>query len=90
MPTVTFRDTVVEAAAGEDVLSLLLDGDADINYLCMSGSCGTCCVRVLAGGEHLEPISAMETHRLRVHDGTRRLACQAVCRGSGDIVVAQP
>lgn len=90
MPTLTFRKTTVDAEAGRDVLSLLLDAGAPIQYLCMGGSCGTCRVRVLAGGEHLAPVDDAERHHLRDRAGDHRLACQAICLGSGDVTVAQP
>jgi ferredoxin len=90
MATIRFRDLLVEAEAGRDLLSSLLDAGANMNYICMSGSCGTCAVRVLAGGEHLEPLTPAERSRLLVHDGSRRLSCQAALRGTGDVVVEQP
>jgi ferredoxin len=90
MATIRFRDVIAQAQPGHDLLSQLLDAGADLNYICMSGSCGTCAVRVLAGAEHLEPLGPAERIRLLVHDGSRRLSCQAVVRGSGDVVVEQP
>lgn len=90
MAHIRFRTTAIPAAAGQDLLTQLLDAGVEVSYLCMAGSCGTCAVRVLAGGEHLEPITATERLRLRSGDGTRRLACQAVCRASGDVVIDQP
>ena len=77
------------AIAGRDVLSLLLDEGADIAYLCMAGSCGTCRVRVCAGGQHLMPMNAAERFMLKDAGGDQRLACQAVVTGTGDVVVDQ-
>ncbi len=74
---------------GRDILGLLLDQGADIQYLCMAGSCGTCRVRVCAGGEHLEAMSDAELAMLRDSDGGDRLACQAIALGSGDVVIEQ-
>ncbi len=88
MAEVVFGAVRAPAIAERDVLSLLLDEGADIAYLCMAGSCGTCRVRVCAGGEHLAPMSDAERYMLRADDG-QRLACQAVVTGSGDVVVDQ-
>jgi ferredoxin len=88
-PAIVFRGERFPARAGQDVLSLLLEGQADIMYLCMAGSCGTCRVRVLAGSEHLEPMDAAERTHFPTSQGEVRLACQARCRGGGDVVVEQ-
>jgi ferredoxin len=77
------------AEADRDLLSQLLDAGGEITYLCMAGSCGTCRVRVLAGGEHLAPRSAAEDQRLPA-DPELRLACQAMVLGTGDVRVVQP
>ncbi len=90
MAQIRFRRITAEAVAGRDLLSQLLDAGASMSYICMSGSCGTCAVRILGGGEHLEPLSHAERIKLLVHDGSRRLSCQAVVRGTGDVIVEQP
>jgi ferredoxin len=89
MPEVVFGDTRAEAVAGRDMLSLLLDEGADISYLCMAGSCGTCRVRVCSGAEFLAPVNATERALLRGGDGTERLACQAAVTGAGNVVISQ-
>ncbi len=90
MATLRFADLVIEAERGRDVLGLLLDHGADIRYLCMSGTCGTCRVRVLAGSEHLAPMVDAERLHFPTSRGETRLACQAILTGTGDVVVEQP
>lgn len=90
MATLTYRKITCPIIPGRDILSQLLDAGAEISYICMAGSCGTCAVGVVAGGEHLEPMTQAERSRMLVRDGSRRLACQAVCLGSGDVIVRQP
>jgi len=89
MAEVVFGTVRAPAIAGRDVLSLLLDEDADIAYLCMAGSCGTCRVRVCAGGQHLAPMTDAERYMLKDAEGGQRLACQAAVTGAGDVVVDQ-
>jgi ferredoxin len=89
MADVVFGDLRVPATPGRDVLALLLDEGAEISYLCMAGSCGTCRVRVCSGAEHLKPMNAAERFMLPGSDGSMRLACQAVVTGGGDVVVDQ-
>ena len=89
-PTLRFRDTCIPQKAGEDVLSQLLLAGSDIQYLCMGGTCGTCRVRVLQGQEHLAPVEPGERHFFPDTTGEVRLACQALCKGTGDVVVDQP
>lgn len=89
-PTLRFGDVCIPQKAGEDVLSQLLLAGADIQYLCMGGTCGTCRVRVLQGQEHLSPVERGERHFFPNTTGEMRLACQATCLGTGDIVVDQP
>jgi ferredoxin-NAD(P)+ reductase (naphthalene dioxygenase ferredoxin-specific) len=88
-PAIVYRGQRVPAVAGRDVLSLLLDHDLPIQYLCMAGSCGTCRVQVCAGGGHLEPMGDAERAMLPDSDGGDRLACQAIVIGDGDVVIAQ-
>jgi ferredoxin len=89
MAEVVFGTVRAPAIAGRDVLSLLLDEGADIAYLCMAGSCGTCRVRVCAGGQYLASKNAAERFMLRDAADNQRLACQAVVTGGGDVVVDQ-
>lgn len=90
VPQLRFDEVSTPVKAGEDVLSQLLMAGAHIQYLCMGGTCGTCRVRVLHGQEHLEPVVPGERHWFPDTTGEIRLACQAVCKGTGDVVVDQP
>jgi ferredoxin len=89
-PQLCFGEVSTPVKAGEDVLSQLLMAGANIQYLCMGGTCGTCRVRVLFGQEHLEPVVPGERHWFPETTGEIRLACQAVCKGTGNVVVDQP
>jgi ferredoxin len=89
-PQLRFNEICTPVKAGEDVLSQLLMAGANMRYLCMGGSCGTCRVRVLRGQEHLEPVAPGERYWFPETTGDIRLACQAVCKGTGDVVVDQP
>lgn len=86
---VAYDGGVYPAAAGRDLLAVLLDGGAAIQYICMSGSCGMCRLRVVAGAEHLQPPTAAELRHYPGPDGAMRLGCQAVLRGDGDVEVTQ-
>lgn len=87
MATLRFKGVAAPIVAGSTMLELLLDARAPVVYLCMGGSCGTCRVRITAGGQHLEPRCAgEEDHGLRTDE---RLACQAVMTGAGDVTVDQ-
>jgi ferredoxin len=88
-PTLRFGDVCIPQKAGEDVLSQLLLAGADIQYLCMGGTCGTCRVRVVQGQEHLSPVEPGERHFFPETTGELRLSCQAMCKGTGDVVVEQ-
>jgi ferredoxin len=89
MPEVRFDGLHIEAQPGRDLLGQLLDAGARIEYLCMAGSCRTCRVRVISGGEHLEPPCIAERIALPRGRDDMRLACQAIVRGTGDVEVAQ-
>ncbi len=88
MATITFNhDPAFPQQKGADLLGQLLNHGSTVTYICMSGSCGTCKVTVKLGMEHLSAKAGMENmHGCK--DG-ERLACQAVCRGTGDVVVEQ-
>ena len=86
---IVYRDRRYRIEPGRDVLGLLLDQGAEIQYLCMAGSCGTCRVRVCAGREHLDALSDAELAMLPDSDGGERLACQAIALGSGDVMIEQ-
>lgn len=75
-------------ALGQDLLAALLDAGEPALYLCMSGSCGRCRCRVVAGGAALAPLS--EAERQHGCDGEQRLACQARVVREAEIVIEQP
>jgi ferredoxin len=77
----------VPAEPGGDLLGSMLARNLPAMYLCMSGSCRRCKVRVVSGGENLDPRHrAEDAHRLGPDE---RLACQALVVGDGEIVVKQ-
>ena len=87
MATIIYKNQTIEQQKGRDLLGQLLDAGTDVQYICMSGSCGTCKVTVTVGMEHLTAKAGMENmHGCREGE---RLACQAMCRGTGDIVISQ-
>jgi ferredoxin len=87
-PAIVYRGKRYPVRAGEDILSQLLMAGADIQYLCMGGTCGTCRIQIKQGAEHIDPIAPGEKHF--IHDNSPdRLACQAICRASGDVEIDQ-
>jgi ferredoxin len=88
MPHIRFNGGEdIEARAGHDLLGPIIASGQSIQYLCMSGSCRMCRVRIVSGGEHLEPAHPAETERC---GPDARLACQAILLpGDGVVVVEQ-
>jgi ferredoxin len=89
VPKIRFDGHEVEAVEGRDILSQLLAHDIPINHVCMSGNCRTCCVTVISGNEHLEPLDEVELYHFPDGEGGKRLACQAISRATGDVVITQ-
>jgi ferredoxin len=85
MAQIHYQRQSITQRAQVDLLGQILDAGGDVPYICMAGSCGTCRVRITAGAEHLAPLTAMEN--LHGCSAGIRLACQAICRGTGDITV---
>ncbi len=85
MAQILYQGQVIAQRPQIDLLGQILEAGGDVPYICMAGSCGTCRVRITAGGEHLAPLTAMEG--LHGCSADVRLACQAVCRGTGDVTV---
>jgi ferredoxin len=78
----------VEVAAGERLLDVLDDGEiVGLPTACRGATCGACLVRIVAGGELLEPAGPEEQRTLAALGGDR-LGCQIVCRGEGDVVLS--
>ena len=82
---VTFmpEDLLVEAPLGTSLQAICDAAGADITFGCRSGSCGTCRVRILAGGEHCSPVLPEERDFLAGLDAPadHRLACQVSVTG---------
>ncbi|SDW12887.1 Ferredoxin [Marininema mesophilum] len=81
-----------EVAEGENLLFEAISRSVMIPFNCTSARCGTCRVKVLAGGEHLNEVGDPEELRLgeeKVNDGFR-LACQAYVYGDVKVEVPQP
>lgn len=89
MATIVFNGTPYPAEVGRDVLGSLIDADAPINYICLSGACGTCRVQVCKGADQLTPLQPVERRHFPEADGSVRLACQAVVLGNGEIEIRQ-
>ena len=89
MAKVIYEGQSYPAAVGRDLLGTLLDGGAAIQFICMSGACGMCRLRLVQGGEHLQPISNIEKRHYPGGNGAMRLGCQAILLGTGDVEVTQ-
>jgi 2Fe-2S ferredoxin len=96
VPTITFvashvgSEKTVDAPEGGELVDICDHHLAPIPFSCRSATCGTCHVRVLSGGEHLEPPADDERELLEVLRGgpDTRLACQVVVkRGDGTVEV---
>ncbi len=87
MPTVTILPVELTAtvAAGESLLDAGEHAEVEMVAACFNGSCGTCVVEVIRGGENLAALSSREAEVLAAghRDPARfRLACSAkVVRG---------
>ncbi|WP_299758262.1 2Fe-2S iron-sulfur cluster-binding protein [uncultured Chloroflexus sp.] len=90
MTTVTINDVEMEARPGERILDIARRNGAHIGFVCNgTGFCQTCKVRVLAGGEELNPPTDLEKNWIperRLQEGWR-LGCQAAIRGKESVVI---
>ena len=59
---------------GEPILTAC--EEEGIPFACTEGVCGTCCVRVIDGGENLSPFTEEEVDFFGEEGGEERLACQ--------------
>lgn len=92
MPEVKF--TIGEATqsfeieAGANLLSSALDAGVPIEYVCKSGRCCTCKIKVLAGERNLSAPTPNETFRLGRDKLKRnwRLACQVQVNGPIEVM----
>jgi 2Fe-2S ferredoxin len=85
MPILTFEDLGISVPVDEpkSVLEAALEELVDIRHNCGGlGMCTTCRVRIIEGGERLDPPNEAELHRLGAHRLAQgwRLACQAIMR----------
>lgn len=75
----------LEARRGGTILSAALKNRIRLMHVCGARTlCGTCRVKIDAGGENLTPMSAKEKFSLRYHlsfSSRTRLACQARVEG---------
>ncbi len=69
--------THLDVRPGESILGAAVSMGLDVPYSCLSGSCGTCAVRVVAGD--VEPLSPPVLGGVRTAEGWV-LACQAAPR----------
>lgn len=87
---VTFQDVGVSVTvpAGTRLIEVSEKVGAGIVYSCREGECGSCMMRVVAGGENLAAPSILEDKVLKENMAGRnnRLACQAQVLG-GEVVV---
>jgi ferredoxin len=81
------EDLLVEAPAGTPLQAIADAAGADITFGCRSGSCGTCRVRILAGGDHCSPVAPEERDFLKGIEAPadHRLACQIRVDGSIEV-----
>jgi len=89
MPTIKFLDdgTEAEVAAGTSLLDHCLSNANPLDFGCTVGSCGTCRVELVEGGDQVNPLGdeERETVEMATDHAGARLACQLVV--SGDIAV---
>ena len=82
MPTITFlRDgTSIQVPAGGSFLKACQDADAPHDFGCTVGSCGTCTLVVVVGGEKLaKPTDdELETVEMATGESNARLGCQMI------------
>ena len=83
MPTIVFVNEGKAGvfAEGTSVLQAALDLGVKISHVCGgNGTCSTCRVEVVVGGENLSPVNPQEV-AYTLGEG-RRLGCQAKIRGN--------
>ena len=77
------EDLEVDADNGISLLELSREVECDITFGCQSGTCGTCRIRVLNGGENLSKMGPEEREFMEGFGAhaTERLACQVIVNG---------
>ncbi|MBI5433721.1 MAG: (2Fe-2S)-binding protein [Planctomycetes bacterium] len=85
MPKLTFLVTgeTHDVPAGTRFLDFCEQNAAPHEFGCTVGSCGTCCLTIETGAEHVDPPSAdeRETVAMCTDVAGARLGCQLVIRG---------
>jgi 2Fe-2S ferredoxin len=93
MPKVTILpvDLAADVPSGESLLDAGHAAGVPMEAGCGNGSCGTCAVEIVSGGENLTPAEPAEVEVLRSDDrdpAQFRLACSARLR-AGEVVIRQ-
>ena len=70
------QDIELDVDDGTELVDVLDDAETEIEFSCYSGSCVTCCFRVLDGMENLSPRTQEEDEMLEEESSDLRLACQ--------------
>ncbi len=80
----------VDSIIGQSILDIALKNDIDWGFSCTRGTCARCRCIVELGHEHLAESTDEEWDRLDDEELEQgyRLACQAIVRTEGKIVVA--
>jgi|GEM_PF-179034 len=80
--------------AGRPLLDQVEDRKVNMPYGCRSGTCGSCRVKVLKGGELLEPPAPIEQDTVETFGfgSETRLACRAIVKvtAQGELLVELP
>jgi len=85
MPNIHFLNDDIdhEVRPGTSLGQAAMEAGASLPFGCRAGTCGTCVLTVLRGGEGIEPPGFVEEDTLHVTgqmgDG-RRLGCQIILR----------
>ena len=80
----------ISAVPGQRLLDVILDSGIEHRHICGGhGFCTSCRVEIIAGHEHLSPVSPLERERLGPLAGAIRLACQTHIQGPAHVRPAQ-
>lgn len=91
MPTIRFLNDEIEhhVEAGSSLQAAAHESDAGLPFGCRAGTCGTCVIRVVKGGDSLDERGFVEEDTLAVigvDHPDARLACQVIV-GEGDLEI---
>lgn len=85
MPRITFSHVSLDFEVPQDAsfLEFCREHDAPQEFGCTVGSCGTCCIVIEQGAEHLAPVTdeERETIEMVTDEEGARLGCQMVVTG---------